>query len=554
MLIISAISKASFRHVQGTTSCDLWLSLEKAYAPHSTSREYTLKTQLLRIEMHGDETHDAYLNRAQEYADALAAIGEPVKDKNLVMLVVLGYREEYIDLKTTLTARQSPTAFSELHALLSDHDYMLGKTRARAPSITSSFAVNYAVGSPSMLEARQAQLLELTAQLSALGFQVSPITPSGPQAFYGARSNNNNNNNRSNNNNNRGNYNNSRGNNNRGRGNGLWFDWASTQNIIYGTCNRCDTGTNIHVTPDLAVMDTSEAYYGDDALHVGNGKGLPFLHIGSSKVYSPQKIFSLKNILHVPEISHNILSVQKFCHDNDVFFEFHNSYFVVKDESTHTTLLTGPSKHGLYTITLPQLKSINKVSFSAVRASPTIWHRRLGHPHQSLLRSMLSNFSLHVTNKSLSSFCNSCPLGKSSKLPLLESGFRKSPYVIPTTDHPSPTSPRSPISSPSSVSHLSPTSQTSPESSNGQLSPVSTTSIPTPPPPTPPPPPPITGQRPANLCQNPKQRVPYNPSANHATVLPTTITESNSFTVANNSPEWFQDMKAEYDAFMKNRT
>ncbi|GJX76513.1 hypothetical protein Tco_0323324, partial [Tanacetum coccineum] len=72
----------------GTTSHDLWLSLEKAYAPHSTSREYTLKTQLLRIEMHGDETPDAYLNRAQEYVDALATIGEPVKDKDLVMLVI----------------------------------------------------------------------------------------------------------------------------------------------------------------------------------------------------------------------------------------------------------------------------------------------------------------------------------------------------------------------------------------------------------------------------------------------------------------------------------
>ncbi|GJW99007.1 hypothetical protein Tco_0180815 [Tanacetum coccineum] len=90
MLIISTILEASFRHVQGTTSRDLWLSLEKAYAPHSTSREYTLKTQLLRIEMHGDETPDAYLNRICE---------------------------EYNGLKTTITARQSPTAFSELHAL-----------------------------------------------------------------------------------------------------------------------------------------------------------------------------------------------------------------------------------------------------------------------------------------------------------------------------------------------------------------------------------------------------------------------------------------------------
>ncbi|GJV37452.1 nucleotide-binding alpha-beta plait domain-containing protein [Tanacetum coccineum] len=136
--------------------------------------------------MHGDETPDAYLNHAQEYDDALAAIGEPIKDKDLVILVVLGLHEEYNSLKTTITARQSPTAFSELHALLSDHDYMHGKTRTPAPSITSSFTGNYVVGSPNIPEARQ------------------------------------------------------------------------------------DTGANSHVTPDLEAMGNSEAYYGDNALHVGN--------------------------------------------------------------------------------------------------------------------------------------------------------------------------------------------------------------------------------------------------------------------------------------------
>ncbi|GJZ07486.1 putative RNA-directed DNA polymerase [Tanacetum coccineum] len=311
-----------------------------------------------------------------QYADALAIIGEPVKDKDLVMLAVS----------------------------------------------------------------------ELTAQLSALGFQVSHIAPSGPQAFYDVRP--------SNNNNNRGNRNNSRGNNKTevvlskiysiginsighipsqcpNRDPSTIHTWPSNNfaNTLAQSSNasanwHSDIGANSHVTPDLEAMDNSETYYGDDALHVGNGKGLSILHIGSSKVYSPQKTFSLKNILHVSEISHKLLSIQNFCHDNDVFFEFHTSYFVVKDESTHTTLLIGPSKHGLYTITLPQLKSISKVSFSAVRASPTIWHRRLRHPHQRLLHSMLSIFSLRVTNKSLSSLCNSCPLGKSSKLPLFESVFQ----------------------------------------------------------------------------------------------------------------------------------
>ncbi|GKC65444.1 nucleotide-binding alpha-beta plait domain-containing protein, partial [Tanacetum coccineum] len=116
------------------------------------------------------------------------------------------------------------------------------------------------------------------------------------------------------------------------------------------------------------------------------------------------------------------------------------------------------------------------------------------------------------------------------------------------------TSPLPPQQPHFSVSHLSPTSQTSPESSKGQPSPVSTTSIPTPPPPTPPPPPPITQQHHTNLFENPKQWVLYNPFENHATVLPTTITEPTLFTVANNYTEWRQAIKEEYDALMKNRT
>lgn len=49
MLLLSTISEASFKHVQGDISRELWLSLERAYAPHTSSREYTLKTQLLKI-------------------------------------------------------------------------------------------------------------------------------------------------------------------------------------------------------------------------------------------------------------------------------------------------------------------------------------------------------------------------------------------------------------------------------------------------------------------------------------------------------------------------
>lgn len=64
MLLISTISEASFRHVHRATAKDLWIALEKAYAPHTSSREYTLKTQLPKIEMKGDESTTDYPNRA----------------------------------------------------------------------------------------------------------------------------------------------------------------------------------------------------------------------------------------------------------------------------------------------------------------------------------------------------------------------------------------------------------------------------------------------------------------------------------------------------------
>nr|GEU34297.1 hypothetical protein [Tanacetum cinerariifolium] len=46
-----------------------------------------------------------------------------------------------------------------------------------------------------------------------------------------------------------------------------------------------DTGANSHVKPDLEAMDNSEAYYGDNVLHVGNGKAQ------KSDMYSTFKLF-----------------------------------------------------------------------------------------------------------------------------------------------------------------------------------------------------------------------------------------------------------------------
>ncbi|KAF5813031.1 putative RNA-directed DNA polymerase [Helianthus annuus] len=478
MILISTISESSFSHVQGVTSRDLWLSLERAYAPNNSSREYTLKTQLLKLQMKADETSASYLSRVQEYATALANIGEPFKDKDIVMLTLAGLRDEYSGLKANLLARSPPVAFTELHGLLSDHEFMMTR---HTPAIPTAFTASTFSAPPTANSTAgllpnpappQNQLATLQQLAAQLGYNISPAFTQNqqPQAFFTNRQPTNYRGNRRGNS--RGNY---RGNYNRNRDESQTsgaqnrqpqFAWASTQNTVYGHCNRCgighipaqcpnkagqsstrdspqanyaafseagsttgslwkpDTGANGHATPDLASLDNSEAYLGNNFLHVGDGNPLPICHIGSSKFYSPNKTFSLNNILHVPELKQNLLSVQQFCLDNNVFFEFHSSFFVVKDESTHTILLTGPSEQGLYSLYLPKLKSLPHVSFTATKAPSAIWHQRLGHPNARVFQSIMSSSQLPVSNKVSSSLCSSCQMGKSSKLSLKLSNFR----------------------------------------------------------------------------------------------------------------------------------
>lgn len=193
MLILSTISEASFQHVQGNSSRELWLSLERAYAPHTSSREYTLKTQLLKITMKGDESSSTYLTHAQEYSDALANIGEPIKEKDLVMLVISGLRDEYNGLKSTLLARQFPTAFSELHGLLADHDFMIKKMPSEVSPAQAFMTAVPSYKSSTTGSSLPTETLHVVQQLAQqLGFQLQPLTNiSSPQAHYTQRSGNN---------------------------------------------------------------------------------------------------------------------------------------------------------------------------------------------------------------------------------------------------------------------------------------------------------------------------------------------------------------------------
>jgi hypothetical protein len=110
-----------------------------------------------------------------------------------------------------------------------------------------------------------------------------------------------------------------------------------------------DTAATHHLTNDLSNLNMqSEEYTGNEQIRVGNGQGLDILHSGLASLPIAKKIFSLKSLLHVPDIQKNLISVNQFTRDNNVPIEFHPFDFHVKDLRTGTLLLKGSSKNGLY--------------------------------------------------------------------------------------------------------------------------------------------------------------------------------------------------------------
>jgi hypothetical protein len=167
-----------------------------------------------------------------------------------------------------------------------------------------------------------------------------------------------------------------------------------------------DTGATHHLTSELANLNVrADAYSGPDQIKIGNGAGLSVKHVGISKLISPSFNFKLFDVLHVPNICKNLISVHKFTKDTNTFFEFHPSYFLLKDRTTGKLLHRGPSNHGLYSVYSNSNKKRTPCALVGERVSVSQWHSRLGHPALKVVRHVLSSFKLLVfSNKQYSMF------------------------------------------------------------------------------------------------------------------------------------------------------
>lgn len=109
-----------------------------------------------------------------------------------------------------------------------------------------------------------------------------------------------------------------------------------------------DSGVTHHLTNNMANMNVREKFKGSYQLIIGNGQGLTITHIGdayfsykgSNIAYNHTHI-ALRDILLVPYITKNLLSISKLTADNNFFFEFVGNICYVKDSLKGKVLLQG---------------------------------------------------------------------------------------------------------------------------------------------------------------------------------------------------------------------
>lgn len=182
-----------------------------------------------------------------------------------------------------------------------------------------------------------------------------------------------------------------------------------------------DSGANVHITSNAANLTTQHPFEGTNMITVGNGIGLSIQNNGHTSLLLDKHSFQLKNILHCPDASINLLSINKFCLDNNCYFILTGCHFFVKHNQTNKILFHGQGENGLYP--LPGNKSFsNKMHCFATKLGTKTTkdgsHSRLGHPSKLVLNSLFQSGHLPCTEQfTKSTFCKSCPIGKAKQVP-----------------------------------------------------------------------------------------------------------------------------------------
>ena len=179
-----------------------------------------------------------------------------------------------------------------------------------------------------------------------------------------------------------------------------------------------DSGATKHMTPHRAAFDTFEVIPSRN-VHSGDDSVVDVIEVDSIAVQvlvrGRSKKIRIKDVLHVPKLHANLLSVSKLV-SSGMKMQFNVDGCTLRAPN-EDVLSVAPREDNLYQVTFTNVHGVNVANLaqpSTKNGALELWHRRLGHLNVRsvrFLQSMVSGIALGKDESSMS-LCKGCVQGR----------------------------------------------------------------------------------------------------------------------------------------------
>ncbi|XP_056695775.1 uncharacterized protein [Spinacia oleracea] len=168
-----------------------------------------------------------------------------------------------------------------------------------------------------------------------------------------------------------------------------------------------DTGASYHVTGDESCLTNVRPIH-DCPISLPNGQHAIATKEGQD-VLSDK--LTLNSVLYVPSLMCNLLSVSQLTDDLRCFVRFTNSLCAIQDQHSGNLIGAGERKEGLYYF--KRIPTVGAVSVGDL-STFELWHRRLGHPSDRVLK-LVPEVKSSLASKKLNKACTKSKFASRSR-------------------------------------------------------------------------------------------------------------------------------------------
>ena len=106
------------------------------------------------------------------------------------------------------------------------------------------------------------------------------------------------------------------------------------------------------MTTNTGMLSNLKEYTGYDSVFIGDGSPLKIDAIGDTLVSDGKNKLLLRDVLLVPQLTRNLLSISQLTTQYPLKCEFTDKLFCVKERATRRILLIGQRKGDLYVLSI----------------------------------------------------------------------------------------------------------------------------------------------------------------------------------------------------------